>query len=46
LFDAETMNEIGNHPRERLPFWWEREGYDERFDWHTIMEADGHGHGH
>jgi len=23
LFDAATMNEIGNHPRERLPFWWE-----------------------
>lgn len=44
LFDADTMNEIGNHPRERLPFWWEREGYDERFDWHSIMEADSHGH--
>ena len=24
LFDASTMNEIGNHQRERLPFWWER----------------------
>ncbi len=46
LFDAETINEIGNHPRERLPFWWEREGYDERFDWHSIMETDGDGNGH
>ncbi len=24
LFDAATMNEIGHHPRERLPFWWEQ----------------------
>ncbi|NBC26984.1 MAG: amidohydrolase family protein [Bacteroidetes bacterium] len=44
LYDADTMNEIGNHPRERLPFWWEREGYDQRFDWHSIIEADGNGH--
>lgn len=25
LYDAATMNEIGNRNRERLPFWWERE---------------------
>lgn len=25
LFDAATMNEIGNRSRTRLPFWWERE---------------------
>ncbi|MEX0904574.1 MAG: amidohydrolase family protein [Balneolaceae bacterium] len=42
LFDAETMNEIGNHPRERLPFWWEQEGYSEQFDWHSITNQDGH----
>jgi imidazolonepropionase-like amidohydrolase len=35
LFDAATMNEVGNQERERLPFWWERDGYDERFDWHA-----------
>lgn len=35
LFDASTMNEVGNQERERLPFWWERDGYDERFDWHA-----------
>ncbi len=23
LYDAATMNEIGNHPKERLPFYWE-----------------------
>lgn len=46
LYDSATMNEIGNHPNERLPFWWEREGYSEQFDWHSIIEADGQGHGH
>lgn len=44
LYNASTMNEIGNHPRERIPFWWEREGYDQRFDWHSIIETDSHGH--
>ncbi|MBS4029194.1 MAG: amidohydrolase family protein, partial [Ignavibacteriales bacterium] len=24
LFDASTMNEIGNHPKPRGKFWWER----------------------
>ena len=24
LFDGETMNEIGNHPRPRGMFYWER----------------------
>jgi len=23
IFDAATLNEMGNHPGERLPFWWE-----------------------
>jgi imidazolonepropionase-like amidohydrolase len=23
LFDAKTLNEVGNHPRIRLPLWWE-----------------------
>ncbi len=23
LFDAKTLNEVGNHPRTRLPLWWE-----------------------
>jgi imidazolonepropionase-like amidohydrolase/Tol biopolymer transport system component len=39
MYDAATMNEIGNHPRERLPFWWEREGYSEQFDWHTVINS-------
>ena len=24
LYDAKTLNEIGNRPKERLKFWWER----------------------
>lgn len=35
LFDASTMNEVGNQMHERMPFWWEREGYSEGFDWHA-----------
>ena len=46
LYDASTMNEIGNYDRERLSFWWEREGYSEQFDWHAITGGSGHGHGH
>ncbi len=42
LFDAATMNEIGNQTNERLPFWWERDGYGNQFDWHAItLEAAG-----
>ena len=24
LYDAATMNEMGNHPAERPKYWWER----------------------
>jgi imidazolonepropionase-like amidohydrolase len=24
VYDAKTLNEIGNHPRERRKFYWER----------------------
>ncbi|MEQ8523771.1 amidohydrolase family protein [Gracilimonas sp.] len=42
LFDTATMNEVGNQPKERLPFWWERNGYSDEFDWHAItLEAAG-----
>ena len=33
VFDAATMNEIGNHPRERLALWWERPGSSDAFVW-------------
>ncbi|WP_020404031.1 amidohydrolase family protein [Gracilimonas tropica] len=39
LFDAATMNEVGNQENERLPFWWERDSYDKEFDWHAITLA-------
>lgn len=42
LFDAATLNEVGNQMKERLPFWWERDGYGEQFDWHAMtLEAAG-----
>lgn len=41
VYDAATLNEIGNREQQRLPFWWERDGYDARFDWHAVTEADG-----
>jgi imidazolonepropionase-like amidohydrolase len=25
LYDAATMDEVGNHPRKRKPFYWERD---------------------
>jgi len=40
LYDASTMNEIGNHPRQRLPFWWERESHDNQFYWHAISTQE------
>jgi hypothetical protein len=33
LYDAETMNEIGNRPRTRLPFYWENAKTSEAFVW-------------
>ena len=27
LYDSLSMNEIGNHPRERAPFYWERQDH-------------------
>jgi len=44
LYDASTLNETGNHSKERLPFWWERDGDYGEFDWHAI--SNGHVDGH
>ncbi len=33
LYDAETMNETGNHPRARQPFYWEHPKTSEAFVW-------------
>ncbi len=31
LYDAATMDEVGNHPRERRPFYWQTDGLDDTF---------------
>ena len=41
LYDAETMNEIGNHPKTRGEFYWENNRYNPSFGWHE--ESVGHG---
>ncbi len=33
LFDTSTMNEIGNHPKERNTFYWENRKHNEAFPW-------------
>lgn len=39
LYDTETMNEIGNNPKERLPFFWEMENYNQAFPWHQETQG-------
>ena len=39
LYDANTMNEIGNRPKERMPFWWENNKYNQAFPWHQETES-------
>lgn len=39
LYDANTLNEIGNHPKERSPFWWEHNKYNQAFPWHQETEG-------
>jgi imidazolonepropionase-like amidohydrolase len=40
LYDARTMDEIGNHPEKRLAFYWEKPGASEAFVWQG--EATGY----
>ncbi|WP_203292652.1 amidohydrolase family protein [Luteirhabdus pelagi] len=39
LYDAETLNEIGNRKKEREPFWWENEKHNQAFPWHQESES-------
>lgn len=39
LYDANTMNEIGNRPKERKSFWWEDNNYNQAFPWHQESES-------
>lgn len=39
LFDASTMDEIGNHQRKCEPFFWERTKGSDNFPWHEMTES-------
>jgi imidazolonepropionase-like amidohydrolase/Tol biopolymer transport system component len=40
LFDASTMNEIGNHVRPRQKFFWELGKNSDSFPWHNVSETE------
>jgi imidazolonepropionase-like amidohydrolase/Tol biopolymer transport system component len=40
LYDAEQMNEIGNHNRPRTKFYWETRKNADSFSWHDNTEAE------
>lgn len=50
LYDSNTMNEVGNHPKERQPFYWENNKYNAAFPWNeasnSFMEQQCCGVGH
>lgn len=39
LYDTETMNEIGNSPKERTQFWWENTKQNQAFPWHETSQS-------
>lgn len=39
LYDSKTMNEIGNHPKERTDFYWENNKFNEAFPWHNSTQS-------
>lgn len=39
LYDAATMNEIGNHPQERGEFYWERDRHNVSFPWYESTRS-------
>ena len=39
LYDTETMDEIGNEPKERGKFYWENNKYNDAFPWHEITDS-------
>ncbi len=39
IYDAESMNEIGNYDKKRAPFYWELQKYPESFNWHEMMDG-------
>ncbi|MEP2026075.1 MAG: amidohydrolase family protein [Reichenbachiella sp.] len=39
LYDASTMNEVGNYDKPRGKFYWEQTGYAPAFDWHGASDT-------
>ncbi|MFD2917523.1 amidohydrolase family protein [Psychroserpens luteus] len=39
MYDTETMNEIGNEPKERTQFYWENSKYNQAFPWHEETQS-------
>ena len=39
LFDAKTMHQIGNEPKERTNFYWENNKYNSAFQWHESTQS-------
>ena len=39
LYETDTMNEIGNEPKEREAFYWENNLFHEAFPWHESIET-------
>lgn len=39
LFDADTMNEVGNDPKERETFYWEHAKHNSAFPWHESSQS-------
>ena len=39
LYDTETMNEIGNNPKDRGKFYWENTKYNQAFPWHEDNQS-------
>ena len=39
LYDTNTLNEVGNNPKPRAPFYWEIPGYNNAFPWHQETQS-------
>ena len=39
LYDTNTLNEAGNNPKPRAPFYWEIPGYNKAFPWHQETQS-------
>jgi imidazolonepropionase-like amidohydrolase/Tol biopolymer transport system component len=39
IYDAETMNEVGNYDNKRAKFWWEANKYSPSFNWHETTNS-------